>query len=161
MKKLFFASVVFLFMSYHSSAQQNPWQYLAKVKWIPQYDEKQQLVEAFPKFSQETVALEGKEILIKGFVLPLVLKNKPLVIGNKPFDLEEWPDEMCGGLAPEQMMMVFFEQPVPPLEGVVMVRGILKLHPNGNSALYSLENAQLVQRCGTVVAQSTSKNSQH
>ena len=94
-----------------------------------------------PDYSTEILALEGKEITIEGYLLPLDFGGSYFVISSTPFATCFF----CGGAGPETVMEVYLEKGKKPAGKSVIVKGKLKLNRGELEHLtYMLENAKLI-----------------
>jgi hypothetical protein len=97
-----------------------------------------------PTFTKKVLALEGKEIELQGYYLPMDLKRKHVILSKDPFS----SCFFCGGAGgPETVAEVHFKE-VPPRfapDQIVFVRGILKLNPDDfDHLVFIIEDAQLI-----------------
>lgn len=96
-----------------------------------------------PSYSKEVRALEGKEIIIRGYVIPMDFGDDYLVISANPFATCFF----CGGAGPETVMEVYLSEPREfSKDEQVTVRGILKLNRGEVEHLtYMLRDAKVVK----------------
>ena len=83
-------------------AQENTWKTLAKITFTKQYDEIMGFKVDVPVFSEDIQALEGNEIDIKGYIIPVEGYK-----GHKEFIFSAFPYSMCffcGGAGPETVL---------------------------------------------------------
>ena len=101
-----------------------------------------------PVFSEEIKALEGKEITIKGYIIPVEGYKS-----HKEFILSAFPYNMCffcGGAGPETVMEVYSKEPVEYTAEQVVIRGKLELNSSDiNRLMYALNDAEVVKDTGT------------
>lgn len=115
------------------------------VTFQKEYDENMGFEIEIPKVGVLAKALEGKEIEIEGFIIPLVGKVK-----QSHFMLSLYPANMCffcGAAGPETAMQVFMDadKKVPYSDDKIRIKGILRINEKDiNSLLYTLENAKLL-----------------
>lgn len=77
------------------------WQTLAKVTFEDQYNEELETYISYPLFSPEVQALDGQEVLVSGYVIPLEETGEDiLVLSAFPFS----SCFFCGGAGPESVM---------------------------------------------------------
>lgn len=96
-----------------------------------------------PAYSKDIEALEGKEIMIRGYVLPMDFGDDYLVISSNPFATCFF----CGGAGPETVMEVYLEnaKDIDPNKQIT-VRGKLKLNRGEIEHLtYMLKSAKVVE----------------
>ncbi len=123
---------------------QNVWQTLAKITYTKQYDELMGFKVDVPVFSADVKALAGKEITLKGYIIPVEGYK-----GHKEFIFSAFPYNMCffcGGAGPETVMEVFAKEPIQYQAESITLKGRLKLNDKDiNQLMYILENAVLVK----------------
>lgn len=142
--------VAVLFLSFLSSADglqaqtESLWKTLAKITYKKEYDEFLRFKIDKPVFSEEIKALNGKEVTVKGFIIPVEGYKS-----HKEFIFSAFPYSMCffcGGAGPESVMEVLASEPVEYSAESVTLKG--KLHLNSedvNKLMYSLTDARLVK----------------
>lgn len=123
---------------------QNVWQTLAKITYTKQYDELMGFKVDVPVFSADVKALAGKEITLKGYIIPVEGYK-----GHKEFIFSAFPYNMCffcGGAGPETVMEVFAKEPVQYQAEAVTLKGRLQLNDKDiNQLMYILKDAVLVK----------------
>lgn len=123
---------------------QNVWQTLAKITYTKQYDELMGFKVDVPVFSADVKALAGKEVTLKGYIIPVEGYK-----GHKEFIFSAFPYNMCffcGGAGPETVMEVFAKEPIQYQAESITLKGRLKLNDKDiNQLMYILENAVLVK----------------
>jgi hypothetical protein len=120
------------------------WQTLAKITYTKQYDELMGFKVDVPVFSADVKALAGKEVTLKGYIIPVEGYK-----GHKEFIFSAFPYNMCffcGGAGPETVMEVFAKEPIQYQAESITLKGRLKLNDKDiNQLMYILENAVLVK----------------
>ena len=148
MKKILIAIVAILLFSagqdaYAQSAS-NLWSTLAKITFKKEYDEMLGFKVDVPVFSDEIQALEGKEVTIKGYIIPVEGYKS-----HKEFIFSAFPYNMCffcGGAGPETVMEVYSKDAVKYTAEAVTLRGKLELNATDiNRLMYALNDAELVK----------------
>ena len=147
-KYVFLVFVLVLSASIEGSAQSTPteslWKTLAMITYKKEYDEFLGFKIDKPVFSQEIKALDGKEVTVKGFIIPVEGYK-----GHKEFILSAFPYSMCffcGGAGPETVMEVKAIDAIQYTAESITIRG--KLHINSsdvNQLMYSMTDAKLVK----------------
>jgi hypothetical protein len=140
-KTLFIAFSLFLFSLSATAQQNNTWKTLGKITFKKEYDEVLGLKIDVPVFSKEVKALEGKEVTIKGYIIPTdgYKSQKEFVFSAFPYNMCFF----CGGAGPETVMEVVCKTPVTYTSEPVFLKGILKLNGSDvNRLIYSLEKAE-------------------
>ena len=124
-----------------SSLRDNTWKTLSKITFKKEYDEVLGLKIDVPVFGKEVKALEGKEVTVKGYIIPTDgYKNQ------KEFVFSAFPYNMCffcGGAGPETVMEVNSKIPIVYTSEPVYLKGILRLNGSDvNRLIYTLDNAE-------------------
>jgi hypothetical protein len=144
--------LVFLFISTLSaeiplqaqSGTESLWKTLAKISYKKEYDEFLGFKIDKPVFSEEIKALNGKEVTVKGFIIPVEGYK-----GHKEFIFSAFPYSMCffcGGAGPESVMEVSASEPVEYSAESIVLKGRLKLNSDDvNKLMYSLTEARIVK----------------
>ncbi len=141
--------MVFLLLPLGAFAQTTAgtiWRTLGGVQIEKEYDPMIGMEIIRPTFGPLITALEGKEVEVKGYIIPLEGKKK-----QGHFMFSAFPYNMCffcGKAGPESAMQVFTKkgQEVVYTDEAVIVKGILRLRRNDVTGLiYALENAELIE----------------
>ncbi len=93
-------------------------------------------------FSDELQALEGQEVSLKGFIIPLEesLESTHFVLSYFPYA----SCFFCGGSGPESVVEVHAQKPVAFTDKPVVIRGILRLNSDDPEQLFfALDDAVL------------------
>lgn len=121
----------------------NAWKTLAKVDYKTRFDELTQFEEEYPIFSEEVKALDGTEITVEGWMIPL---NE--LRGENYFVLSSLPFAncfFCGGAGPETVMEIFSKKQINFTEKKIKVTGKLKINADDPLRLmYILSEARLI-----------------
>ncbi len=123
----------------------NIWGVLSMVTFTSEYNEDWGIEIQKPNLSPVAMRLNGKEIEVSGYIIPLTGK-----IAQSHFMLSAFPYNMCffcGKAGPETAMQVFMKdsKKVKFSEEKVKIKGILRINPkDASSLLYSLEDAILI-----------------
>ncbi len=124
------------------------WKTLAKITFTKQYDELMGFKVDVPVFSEDIRALEGKEVTIRGYIIPVEGYKS-----HKEFIFSAYPYNMCffcGGAGPETVMEVFASEPVEYSAEQVTLKGKLELNATDiNRLMYALNDARLVKPANT------------
>ena len=122
----------------------NIWKTLSKISYKKEYDELMGFKIDKPVFGESVKALEGKEITIKGYIIPVEGYK-----GHKEFIFSAFPYSMCffcGGAGPESVMEVQAVEAINYVAESIVLKG--KLHLNSedvNKLMFSLSEARLVK----------------
>ncbi|MCB0665101.1 MAG: hypothetical protein KDC80_04730 [Saprospiraceae bacterium] len=129
-------------------AQESTWKTLAKITYTKQYDELMGFKVDVPVFSEDIQALEGQEVEVKGYIIPVEGYKS-----HKEFIFSAFPYTMCffcGGAGPESVMDVYATNPVEYSAEQITLRGRLELNATDiNRLMYSIHDAVLVEEGGT------------
>ena len=143
-KRIALAALITFAFSTGLLAQEYMWKTLGKITYKKEYDEMLGFKVDVPIFSNEIQKLEGKEVTIKGFIIPVEGYKS-----HKDFILSAYPYSMCffcGGAGPETVMEVKAKNPVAFTADPVTIKGTLHLNSNDiNKLMYSLSNAEMVK----------------
>lgn len=126
------------------SAQSNTWETLSQVTIQTKWDANHRYQFDYPIFSKSVKSLEGKEITVKGYIIPLeeMQGQKFFILSALPFNLCYF----CGGAGPETVMEVNSLKEIPYTSKPITIRGIIKLNDSDfNHLMYILSNAVLVE----------------
>ncbi len=146
MKLLFGTALIFVLSVTSVFAQTDGWTSFAKTKFEAKYNGKAQEYFLYPNFSTELKALEGKEIDLEGYYLPIDVEGDAYII------LSKFPYSQCffcGGAGPESISEVVFKTKQDRFEAdqFIRVKGKLRLNTSdiehGN---FILEEAVLVKK---------------
>jgi hypothetical protein len=122
------------------------WLTLAKVTFKSQFDPATMIETKIPKISAAVEAIDGTEIEIEGYMIPLTGQ-----IMQAHFMFSRYPQStcfFCGKAGPESAMQVFMKdgKKVKITERKIKVRGTLYVNPkDANSLLYSLQEATIIE----------------
>lgn len=142
MKKIIFTLLLaFGAAGAFAQTQKLSWEVLANIGWERKYNQKYQQNFNYPKFAEAIKAMEGREVIVKGYVLPMDVGGDYLVISRFPYE----SCFFCGGAGPESVMEVHVKNPKLVNKKQATFKGRLKLNPDDVDALvYILENAELL-----------------
>ncbi len=123
---------------------ENLWKTLAKITYIKEYDAFLGFKIDKPVFSAEIKALNGKEVTVKGFIIPVEGYKS-----HKEFILSAFPYSscfFCGGAGPESVMEVTAAEPVTYTAESIILKGKLSLNSSdANKLMFALSDARLVK----------------
>lgn len=98
-----------------------------------------------PEFSKELMALNGKEIRVKGYVIPVDVELGMYMVSANPFA----NCFFCGNAGPETVVELFPTENFPRFstDQVVIFKGILQINTQGemNAVPYQLFQAEVVR----------------
>ena len=111
MKKLFLLALLFTATAAvaQSTLRDNTWKTLSKITFKKEYDEVLGLKIDVPVFGKEVKALEGKEVTVKGYIIPTdgYKSQTAFVFSAFPYNMCFF----CGGAGPETVIEVSTKQP--------------------------------------------------
>lgn len=120
------------------------WETLKDVKFADKWSEEFQAYYQVPKFGPVLKALEGKEVIIKGYIIPIDVIEDYYVLSANPYS----SCFFCGQAGPESVMEVQLKKSNKDLkmDQVLTFKGTLKLNADDIYQLnYILENAEIVE----------------
>jgi hypothetical protein len=126
-------------------AQKSIWATLGIVTSTKSYNQEFGFETTKVKVSPVVRSLEGKEIEIDGFIIPLTGK-----LAQNHFMLSKFSEKMCffcGKAGPETAMQVFLKENKKQkyTEEKIKVKGILRINENDSSGLlYTLDLAEVI-----------------
>ena len=125
-------------------AQETMWKTLGKITYKKEYDEMLGFKVDVPIFSNEVLKLEGKEVTMKGYIIPVEGYKS-----HKDFVFSAYPYSMCffcGGAGPETVLEVKAKSPVQFTADPITIKGVLHLNATDiNKLMYSLSNVEMVK----------------
>lgn len=123
---------------------ENTWKTLSRITYKKQYDEMMGFKVDIPIFSDEIKALEGKEVIVKGYVIPVEGYK-----GHKEFVFSAFPYNMCffcNGAGPETVMEVLAKEDIEYSPDAITIKGKLTLNDSDiNHLIYGLTDVVLVE----------------
>ncbi|NMM50522.1 hypothetical protein [Marinigracilibium pacificum] len=121
----------------------NYWNVLSAVTFQTGYSNGSDIPFDIPVFSEKLNAIDGKEIELEGYILPVeVGKSGHYILSKLPFNVCYY----CGGAGPETIVEIISEKELEPLETKVKISGTLKLNDHDmNYHMYILNNSKLVE----------------
>ena len=140
-KLLFF---VMIFSLYSFSQNVITWELLKNVEFDEVWSEEFQAYYMVPKFSNAVKALDGKEVQIRGFIIPVDIVQDYYVLSANPYS----SCFFCGQAGPESVMEI---EMIKKYEGlrmdqVITFRGRLKLNVDDIYQLnYILQDAEILE----------------
>lgn len=127
-----------------STDDQNIWKTLSKLSYKKEYDELMGFKIDRPVFSEQVKALEGKEIVLKGYIIPTDGYKS-----HTEFIFSAFPYSMCffcGAAGPETVMEVKATAGIKYVADAIWLKGTLRLNDKDiNKLMYKIENAKLIK----------------
>ena len=128
MKKIFalLPLCIMLFVVESSAQEVNGWPLFNKVDFKPKFIEELNAHMYYPDFKEEILALEGKEIVLEGYVIPLDDDLPYTVLSYYPYA----QCFFCGGAGPESIASIYFKdkQKKFKLDEYIKIKGTLVLN---------------------------------
>lgn len=122
---------------------ENVWKTLSKITYKKKMDEILGFNVDVPVFSDDIKAIDGKEVTIKGYIIPVegYKSHKEFVFSAFPYNMCFF----CGGAGPETVMEVYASEPIKYSAKQVTIKGTLELNDQDiNRLMYAINNAELV-----------------
>ncbi|MCF8275479.1 MAG: DUF3299 domain-containing protein [Flavobacteriales bacterium] len=123
------------------------WNTFAQVKFHRQYSETFgfEVNVKPPEFSKELMALNGKEIKVKGYVIPVDVELGMYMVSANPFA----NCFFCGNAGPETVVELFPNGKFPRFstDQMVTFKGILQINTQGemNAVPYQMFQAEIIK----------------
>jgi len=115
----------------------NMWKTLAGVTYIKKYDDFLGFKVDYPVFSEKVEALDGAEIEIRGYIIPIEGYKS-----HKEFIFSAYPYNMCffcGGAGPETVMEITAAEAIKYTAEPITIKGKLKLNNEDiNQLMYAM-----------------------
>ncbi|MDQ3141156.1 MAG: hypothetical protein M3Q56_02795 [Bacteroidota bacterium] len=145
MVRIGYIIIIFFFINelYSQSVKVNYWPILGKVSYKKEYDELLGLKIDKPIFSKELKDLEGKEIQLKGYIIPTdgYKSHKEFVFSAFPYSMCFF----CGQAGPETVLEVSAKKPITFTSEVIEIKGKLRLNPKDiNRLMYHLVDVEKI-----------------
>jgi hypothetical protein len=143
MKKILFIllNVIAISAFSQTALKDNTWKTLSKITFKKEYDETLGMKIDIPVFGAEIKALSGKEVTVKGYIIPTdgYKSQKEFVFSAFPYNMCFF----CGGAGPETVMEVSSKIPIIYTSEPIYLKGILKLNGSDiNRLIYTLDKAE-------------------
>jgi hypothetical protein len=143
--KIILATTIFLFFIGNIFSQNIiTWELLKNVEFDEIWSEEFQAYYMVPKFSESVKEMDGKEVQIRGFIIPVDIVQDYYVLSANPYS----SCFFCGQAGPESVMEI---QMIKKYEGlrmdqVITYKGTLKLNVDDIYQLnYILEDAEIIE----------------
>lgn len=136
--------LAFAALTGHAQEAVNVWKTLAKITFKKEYDDLLGFKVDRPVFSEDIQKLEGKEVTVTGYVIPVEGYKS-----HTEFIFSAYPYNMCffcGGAGPESVMEVLAKEPVKYSAEAITIRGKLELNAyDSNRLMYALSDVVQVK----------------
>lgn len=120
------------------------WNTLAKITYKKEYDEMMGFKIDVPVFSPEVKALDGKEVTIKGYIIPVegYKSHKEFVFSAFPYNMCFF----CGGAGPETVMEIMADEAIKYTTDPITIKGKLALNDSDiNRLIYAMTEVVMVK----------------
>jgi hypothetical protein len=127
MRRLFLTSCFFLTFMTALGQTRDMWHVFSKTQFEPKFDESLGEYIFYPKFPQEVLQLEGKEVTLTGYYVPFAPEGDDYIIVSK-YPMSQC--FFCGGGGPESVAEVNFAGRPERfrVDDLITVRGKLRLN---------------------------------
>ena len=143
MKRILIALTIIFSTSFGFSQTNITWDILKDVKFEDKWSEEFQAYYQVPKFGGAIKGLDGKEVIIKGYIIPVDVIDDYYVLSANPYS----SCFFCGQAGPESVMEVQMSERNQELkmDMVLTFKGTLRLNADDIYQLnYKLEDAKVV-----------------
>ncbi len=137
--KYLFLGILFLSTSYLLAQTPIDWYQLSEVRYIRGLDIRTGYLVDRPRFSKKIKSLDGKQVEITGYILPIDAEGTTYVLSRNPYA----SCFFCGGGGLESVMDIRFtvKNQGFKLDQYVTLRGVLRLSESGDGLIYLLDEA--------------------
>ena len=139
MMKKSFSIFLFLIFSVTLFCQTDTWKTLSKISYKKEFDEMMGFKVDKPVFSEEVLALGGKEVTLKGYIIPIEGYKS-----HKEFIFSAFPYAscfFCGAAGPETIMEIVAKEPIKYTDEPIIIKGKLTLNSKDiNKLMYRLSD---------------------
>jgi hypothetical protein len=119
--------ILLIFITFSSCSQTKiTWETLEDVSFTNKYSKEVKAYYYFPRFGPSVLALNNREVIIKGYVLEIDRGNDVYIFSANPFSACFF----CGSAGPESIVELKLPKDHPrfKMDQVVTFKGILKLN---------------------------------
>ncbi len=124
---------------------QDSWHILAQVEMDKSFDPEFGIETMIPKISASTNAMNGQQVVLKGYIIPLTGK-----VEQSHFMFSKFPQNMCffcGKAGPESAIQVFMKdgKKLAFTSEKIVLEGKLIIHnDNSSGLLYTMEDGEII-----------------
>jgi len=148
MRKLLFAFVGLLFCSSLFAQKELDWDDLGGIPTVKEYNEEYDINYNKPIFPPNIAMLEGEEIVVTGYILPLDVKGNYYILSAYPFAACFFCSK-DGKAGPETVieLKLKYDYDWFRIDDVLTFKGTLRLNDSDpNVMFYVMDKAQVVSR---------------
>ncbi len=133
-----------LCFSWQISPQKITWKDLKDVRFKKRFNKQENMLFLYPEFGDKVKALEGKELEIRGYVIPVNPTENIYVLSANPMAACFF----CGGSGPESIIQLKLKKPKRlATDEIWIVRGILRLNAENIEELnYILQETEFIRK---------------
>jgi hypothetical protein len=134
----------FLCFSWQAGTQKIDWRDLQDVRFKKKFNKQANMFFLYPEFGEKVKALEGKEVEIRGYMIPVNPTENIYVLSAYPMA----SCFFCGSSGPESIVQLKLKQPRRFFtDEIWTVKGTLKLNADNLDELnYILQNTEPVRK---------------
>ncbi|PWJ43278.1 DUF3299 domain-containing protein [Sediminitomix flava] len=123
------------------STSEGVWEALSDIKIKKGFDETLQMEVSVASFGPKVDLIEGQEITLSGYVMPIDTEDNTVILSSLPFT----SCFFCGGAGPETVLQTDLERERSWVNQYVTIKGRLKVNRNDFlSLLYELEEVEMI-----------------
>ncbi|RFS14348.1 DUF3299 domain-containing protein [Emticicia sp. C21] len=130
--------------SWQISPQKITWKDLQDVRFRKKFNKQENMIFLYPLFGEKVKALEGKEVEIRGYMIPVNPNENIYVLSANPMAACFF----CGGSGPESIIQLKLKNPKRLVtDEIWTVRGTLRLNADNIDELnYILQSTELIRK---------------
>ncbi|KXX68858.1 hypothetical protein [Flammeovirga sp. SJP92] len=113
------------------------WKKLLNVDWEYKYSDEFEMDVPLPIFPRDVKKLNGTEVTIRGFVLPVETTDGSIIVSYYPFS----SCFFCGGAGPESVIAIFLKNEREIEDEEATFKGVLHLNDEETGLIYELKEA--------------------
>ncbi|PLK43871.1 MULTISPECIES: DUF3299 domain-containing protein [unclassified Emticicia] len=120
------------------------WETLRDVTFKKKWSAEESMFVLYPTFGQKVAGLQGKEVVLTGYMIPVDVDANMYVLSANPYS----SCFFCGQAGPESVVQVKFKKTTKRFntDDRITVKGTLKLNADDiNELNYIMANADLIQ----------------
>lgn len=118
------------------------WELLDDVKFPTSLSQQRRGIYGVPKFGETVQAKEGKEISIRGYMLPITVDNQKYILSQYPFS----ECFFCGGAGKQTVVELQIKKMEDfPIDEPIVIKGKLELIPSPHELCYRLVDVEWVR----------------
>lgn len=132
------------FMTFPAESLKITWKDLQDVRFRKKINKDDGMIYLYPEFGPKVKGLEGKEIEIRGFMIPIDPTGQLIVLSANPMA----SCFFCGAAGPASIIQLKLIKPRRfRMDETLTIKGTLKLNPDNVEELnYIMENAEVVNK---------------